>query len=141
MPAEFVIDTERRLILTTFQGRLTDADVVSMEAALRRDPRYVPTFDHLMDASGVTELALSGEGIRHVVTVTPNGSGCAGRRVIVAPTDALFGMARMFQTLREADASALAIVRTRAEADALLAGGGSASHVGAERPLAAAAPA
>ena len=120
MPADYQIDTSRRRIHTRLSGRLTDEELVAMEARLRLDPAYVADHDHLIDTSDVTELALTGAGLRHIVQVTPNGTGCAGRRVIVAPRDAVYGMARMFQSLRD-DPSELYVVRSLAEADALLA--------------------
>ncbi|MDF1505338.1 hypothetical protein [Roseisolibacter sp. H3M3-2] len=121
MPADYTIDPARRRIHTRLSGTLTDPELIAMEARLRVDPAYDAEYDHVIDATGVTALAVTGAGIRHIVTVTPNGQGCAGRRVIVAPTDALYGMGRMFQTLRDAEPSELAVVRTREQAEALLA--------------------
>ena len=121
MPADYDIDPAQRRIHTRLSGVLTDPDLHAMEARLRLDPRYVSDYDHLIDASEVTGLEVTGAGVRHIIHVTPNGQGCSGRRVIVAPGDALYGMARMFQTLRDAEPSELAVVRSREEADALLA--------------------
>lgn len=121
MPADYTIDPSRRRIHTRLAGVLTDPELHAMEARLRVDPAYVADYDHLIDASDVARLEVTGNGIRHIIHVTPNGQGCSGRRVIVAPTDVLYGMARMFQTLRDADQSELAVVRSMAEADALLA--------------------
>jgi hypothetical protein len=120
MPADFTIDPTYRLIHTRLSGALTDAELIAMEARLRVHPHYEVTHDHLIDATDVTEVGITGAGVQHIVRVTPNGMGCAGRRVIVAPTDALYGMARMFQQLRGAEPPELAVVRSRAEAETLL---------------------
>jgi hypothetical protein len=121
VPADYRIDPEARRIHTRLAGRLTDAELAGMEARLRADPAYAADHDHLIDATGVTELAVTGAGLRHIVAVTPNGTGCAGRRVIVASADAVYGLARMFQGLRDAP-EGMAVVRTLAEAHVLLAG-------------------
>jgi hypothetical protein len=59
MPYRYVIDTERRLVISTGWGRLSFADVTAHQDQLAGDPDFNPEFNQLVDARAVTELNAS----------------------------------------------------------------------------------
>lgn len=56
MPFDYVIDPERRLILTTAQGVVTVAEVRSKLERLLGDPDFNPDLDEVIDATCVDEM-------------------------------------------------------------------------------------
>lgn len=83
MGADYRIDAELRLVRMTFAGRLTDADLLAVQARLRRDPSFRPDFHALADATEVTEMAVTTQGLCGAAAGTPFGRG--SRRAVVAP--------------------------------------------------------
>ena len=61
------IDVARRLVRSHATGRLTDADLQQHQQQLRQEAAFDPTFCQLLDWTGVTALALTGDGLRHVL--------------------------------------------------------------------------
>ena len=55
MPAKYAIDRERKLIISSAWGTMTDDDVLEHHRSLRTDPDFDPTFRQLIDMSGITE--------------------------------------------------------------------------------------
>jgi hypothetical protein len=53
MPIRYVIDKERRLVLTTAEDILTFAEVKLHQDRLRSDPDLDPTFNQLIDGTTV----------------------------------------------------------------------------------------
>jgi hypothetical protein len=100
MPADYTIDTERRLVYSRGWGDLTDADLLEHQRRLALDPRFHPDFSQLIDllgvssAEGVTANGVMEVAKRHVY-------GPRSRRALVATDLATFGLARMFQTYRD----------------------------------------
>jgi hypothetical protein len=116
MPLDFVIDRERRLVISVGYGRLTFADAEKHQQDLLAEPAFDPSFDQIVDCTRVTEFALSPEEVRIVAarSVFSHGS----RRVGIAPDDLQFAMMRMFETYREifGGGEVTQVVRTREEA-------------------------
>lgn len=99
MPAFFKIDKEHRLVMTTVSGVFTVADVLAHQASLRKHPDFDPSFSQLMDFTHVTSVELKREDVQRVAqesVFSPNS-----RRALVTNNDAVFGLARMFEMLRE----------------------------------------
>ena len=99
MPAYFKIDKERRLVMTTCSGVFTMTDALGHQEKLLKDPDFAPSFSQLMDVTGVTTVELGGEDMRRLASrsiFSPNS-----RRAILVNTDLVFGLARMFEMLRE----------------------------------------
>ena len=74
----------------------------------------------IMDFSPVTEVALSTEFLRQLANRDPIGDATKQPRVVVAPSDLQFGLARMFQITGERTRPLLHVVRTMNEAFAAL---------------------
>jgi len=99
MPAYFKIDKERRLVMSTWSGVVTRAEAFAHQENLRKHPDFDPSFSQLVDLSHVTRMEFTGEDVQRFALDTifwPNS-----RRAILAPADLTFGLARMFEMLRD----------------------------------------
>ncbi len=69
------------------------------------EPMYDPSLDDLIDLRGVTHMGVTGAGLHRLIAMYDQreSDGHPTRAAIVAPTDVLYGVARMFQTLRGED--------------------------------------
>lgn len=116
MPAKYVIDVARRLVISTGTGTVNDEDVLNHHEQLRRDPDFDPTFDQLSDFTAVTKVEITPEAIRVIASQQLFADNA--RRAIVAPTREIFGLARMFQAYRELSEGkeGIAIFRDREQA-------------------------
>jgi hypothetical protein len=99
MPCSYTILPESRFVYTRGWGVVTDAMILAQAHALKSDPRFQPSFAQLYDLREAT-LAFTSEGVRAVALVSPFGAG-ARRAFVSGPSDALFGMVRMYEALRE----------------------------------------
>jgi len=99
MPAHYKIDKERRLVMTTVFGVVTLADGLAHQEKLRKDPDFDPSFSQLMDFSHAAKIELTAEDVRTLAQqsiFSPDS-----RRAILVSGDLAFGLARMFEALRE----------------------------------------
>lgn len=93
MPARYLVLKPQRLIVSLGWGRLTFADLRSQQDAFAQDPDFDPTFDQLVDVSGVTSLDIS---IEEAKTVARRGMFFpSSRRAVIATNPDVFGMGRM----------------------------------------------
>src|SRR5271166_4661259 len=102
MPVTYTIDTQERVIRTQCIGKATLAEVVDHFRALERDPDCVGSLDVLLDLSemkslpNVTQIQAVPYEVARIREKVRFGA-CG----IVATTDPLFGMLRMFEVLAE----------------------------------------
>ncbi len=75
---------------------MTFGDVIDQWSLIRSHPGYDPSFSYLTDLSGVTQYKISRSGVRDLVN-THDPFSQSSRRVVIAPTDILYGMVRMYQ--------------------------------------------
>ncbi|MFI5120946.1 MAG: hypothetical protein ACHQM4_11065 [Thermoanaerobaculia bacterium] len=99
MPCSYTILPESRFVYTRGWGVVTDAMVLAQAHALKSDPRFQPSFAQLYDLRDAT-LAFTSEGLREVALMSPFGAG-ARRAFVSGSSDAIFGMVRMYEALRE----------------------------------------
>jgi hypothetical protein len=95
----YQIDKERRLVTSTASGVVTLADIWAHQEKLQKDHDFDPEFAQLLDLTQVTKLELGGEDVRSVA-----GSDIFAtnpRLAILATSDFVYGLARMFQIYRE----------------------------------------
>jgi len=100
MPVEYVIDKERRLVITTASGRVTFAEARAHQERLRNDPDFRPEFNQFLDATAVTALDISNEEAKTIGSNSPHFAS-ASRRAWVAASPFLFGIGRMIAVYRE----------------------------------------
>jgi hypothetical protein len=96
VPCRYVIDKERRLIVSTGWDRLTFAEAKAHDDQLFSDPDFNPEFNQLIDATAVTVMDMSIDEAkslarRAIVSRT-------SRRAFVATNPAIFGMGRLVGT-------------------------------------------
>ncbi|HYL83449.1 MAG TPA: hypothetical protein VE263_04385 [Candidatus Angelobacter sp.] len=99
MPAFYKIDKERRLVLTTASGVFSRADVLGHQEKLLKDPDFNPSHSQIVDFRQVTAFDVSSQEIHELAQKSIFSP--QSRRAIIAPSDLGFGLARMFEMLRE----------------------------------------
>ena len=114
MPIDYVIDVNLRRVVATAHGTLTDADVFGYQRAVWSHPEVVG-FDEIVDMTGVEHIDLptpSGERMRALAALSAAMDDVAPSRfAIVAPTDAVFGLARMYGAYRQSESRSTKEVR------------------------------
>jgi hypothetical protein len=124
MPARYTIDTQQRLIWSSYDGALTDDVLLGHDERLREDPSFDPGYSHLADFTAAGDVSVTPDGLRKLAQLSPFAPTI--RRAIVAPQAVVYGLARMFQVFNpRATAQNHRIFATVPEASAWL---------GVERP-------
>ena len=115
LPAEYLIDVERKLVTSRAWGALTDDDVREHYEALRADPLFDPTYRQLVDMTGITEDRVDTATKRRE---SQNQIFVPGvRRAWVASQDYTFGMARMYAVAAENQGQNIGVFRARSDAE------------------------
>ena len=114
MPASFTIDPERRLVLSRGWGVLVDDDLRGTQRGLRAAPEFAPDFRQLWDFTAVTQVRVTGEGLRGLALQSPFRRDA--RRAIVVASDVAFGMVRMYELVSDRDSRYFRIFRDVATA-------------------------
>ena len=99
MPSAYTIDQTRSIVLSRGWGVITEHELLAHARALAADPRFEPHFCQLADLRDVTSVQVTSATIRQLVHLSPFGAGA--RRALVGSTDIVYGMARMFQIMRD----------------------------------------
>jgi hypothetical protein len=120
MSVRATIDVSQRLVISTFSGELTDADILSIYSLVRSLPGFDPSFSEILDFSGITVAAVSTTAIQEA-SQRPSNFHPTSIHVIIAPQDHLFGLARMSQVFAEKTRPNAVVVRTLDEAREFLA--------------------
>jgi hypothetical protein len=81
-------------------GCLNREDVDSFNRAIRSDPAFKFEYDQLWDLNELTRLDVSTDVIRQQIDLSPPFAE-KSHVAIVAANDAIFGMARMYQTFAD----------------------------------------
>jgi hypothetical protein len=119
MPCEFLIDADRRLVISRGTETFRYADFLEHMKLLAPDPRFKPEFNHLVDCRhferfDVTPAQIQEMGGQSVFAAQ-------SRRAFVVSSDLHFGMGRMFANYRDVKRGQLTVVfRDMREATAWL---------------------
>ncbi len=100
MPFFYKIDKERKLVMSTAAGELTKNEVLTLQDQLRKDPDFDPNFSQLTDLTHVTAMNITGAEMQELAERTAFSP--KARRAVIASNDLAFGLARMFEQIREA---------------------------------------
>ena len=95
MPISYRIVREARLVITTGRGILSFAEARDQQNAMQADPAFDPTFDQLLDLTGVTEFALSPAEAKAMAEPRPFSP--ASKRAYVSSSPVVFGMGRLME--------------------------------------------
>jgi hypothetical protein len=118
MPITYHIDSARNLVVTHAVGVLTDEDVLRHKHRLAADPDFTAGMCELSDVRGVTDLRITPEGVRAMVSTDVSHASRlqAHKLAIVAAEDVVFGMARMYEVLAERHGPSVGVFRDVLEA-------------------------
>ena len=109
MAFAYLVDAGQSLVLTRGFGVLTDADLLNHVRGLRAEAAFHGGMCQVADFRDVSEIAISSGGIRALAALNPFGQG--SRRAVVVASDYAYGMARMYQMIREPSQDELEIFR------------------------------
>ena len=100
MPWSCFIDVQQRLVFTQMTGVVTPADIEAEMQAVKSDPNFDPSFNHLIDGFDSKPAPdFPTDKIRELGSHTIFDKNV--RRALVVSGDLAFGLARMFGTYRE----------------------------------------
>src|SRR5581483_7522935 len=99
MPYKARLDAERRIAFVEFQGKATYLEIERYTRELRDNPEFKPDFSQFIDASGVTETDLNATELERLAIADPFSKDAV--RVIIAGSDSIFGIARMFESISD----------------------------------------
>jgi len=99
MPAFCKIDGAHELVLSTASGVFTLADALAHHEQLLKDPDFDPRYSQLVDLTHTAKVELSAEDVR--ILAERRVFWPCSRRAILVGGDLLYGLARMFEMLRE----------------------------------------
>jgi hypothetical protein len=108
-------DEEKQVLLAQFTGVITDSILLGRYQQMREWHDNHGLCGSISDFSGVTDFKVTGKAIRRLASNTPLVPANF-LRVLVAPQDDIFGLARMFEMAGSAMGNRLDIVRNTDEA-------------------------
>jgi hypothetical protein len=122
VPVTYVIDKTKGLILTRCVSGVTPEEVIEHFRALENDAECPDQLDVLLDLCEQTSIP-TGDELRRVVREIRRVRGAVRFRAcaIIACSDALFGMLRMFEVFAEKHFTQTRVFRTSGEAEDWLA--------------------
>lgn len=119
VPVVLKIDIRRRLVYSTFYGKITDDELLNHRSTIAADPHFNRDFNEIVDFSAVTEPNISEAGLAQVAAGESLYSDSV-LHIVVAPADLAFQLASQFKTFAHETRHNLLVVRSRDEAYKLL---------------------
>lgn len=122
MPIPHQIDSNRRRILATATGAIGQRDLFAHHREMASRPEWTE-YDELLDVSwidGLLDIHLDNLNQLAVESARSDGPDNPSRLVIVAPQNLIFGLCKMYVSLRKAAPGAsreVAAFRSRKEAE------------------------
>ena len=98
----FSYDGSAHRRIVTFRGAVSDRELLDAYASLLGDPGYDASTDDFIDLRDVTHMGVTSVGLHRLIAMFDerDSPGHTTRTAIYAPTDVLYGVSRMFQTMR-----------------------------------------
>ena len=115
MPFYYEFEDRHRILLAVVHGKVNDDELRELYFDIQRRKCKENALTGILDLTGVTGFDINSGVIRGLALLAPNFVDPT-LRAVVAPTDFLFGMARMFQIAGSDTRKELLIVRTLNEA-------------------------
>jgi hypothetical protein len=108
MPCEFLIDTDRRLVISRGTDTFRYADFVEHMKILAPDRRFRPEFDHLVDCRKFQQFDVTPAQIQEMGGQSVFAA--QSRRAFVVSSALHFGLGRMFANYRDVKRGQLTVV-------------------------------
>jgi len=99
MPFSYVIDKDRRLVISAGSGVFTAADGLQHQSTLGADPDFHEDYCQLLDLTDVEKADLDSNRVRQLAQRTLFSP--RSRRAILVNSALVTGLSRMFATFRE----------------------------------------
>ena len=94
------IDRTNRVVVLAVSGTLDDDELLQLANQLRSDSEVKPDYALLIDLREASGVAVTSLGVR-ALSAQPLVLAPTARRAVVVPSDLGFGMARMYEMLRD----------------------------------------
>ncbi|MFG1691203.1 hypothetical protein ACGF5M_03430 [Gemmatimonadota bacterium] len=103
MPFTYQVDPVHLTVFVWLHGRVTGHDVRGYRTALLADPEWKQGYHRLLELSEIAKLEAPTVDVKNVARegVSLGDQFGDGKVAIVAPTDFVFAIARMFQAFEE----------------------------------------
>lgn len=101
MPVRYRIDVPQRVVFSTITGNTNFAEMMEHQKSLSTDPAFSPTLNQLVDARAAESYSSTTTDLQLLAEQNIFGEG--SRRAIVVSKDVHYGMARMFEMMRQGD--------------------------------------
>lgn len=133
LPARVSVDPGRNAVTLELVGRLSVAEATAALAEIGADERLRQAPTGLVDATALAGIDLEARDVRQLAFLASQADQLwtGGRWAIVAPSDLIYGMARMYQLIRSEAPYELGVFRSTAEARRWLAASRPGSGPGA----------
>lgn len=109
MPGSYFIDVPRGIVFSRGWGVLTDEQIAAHAETLRSDARFDPGFRQIVDFRDLSDIRVSGTGVREVARQNPFRRNA--RRAFVVKSEEAFGLIRMFASYTDSSGDQFAIFR------------------------------
>jgi len=109
-----LIDLEREVVFSRIWGTLTDEHVAAHARALKEDPRFDPEFGQIIDLRELSDLQVTGPGIRKVAQLVPFRPDA--RRAFIIGTGEAEALSRVLWAYTEAGVDQYTLFRALAPA-------------------------
>jgi hypothetical protein len=119
MPFHFEFDSEQKILLLAYEGDVQGEDIGKANREMAKHVARLKPAAGIADLSAVKTFDVPSEALR-TAAAQPSPYPDETTRYIIAPTDYLFGMSRMYQILANRPQEKLRVVRKRKDALAAL---------------------
>jgi hypothetical protein len=119
MPISYAIDSDRHRVVVRFTGTVRDQDLFSTYNELYNDPRHQIGMPELTDCRELERAEVTSVGLQDLARMTGAKLDPAQkpwRVAIVAPQNVVYGLARMYELLREGSPEQVEVFRDYAAA-------------------------
>jgi hypothetical protein len=120
MPICYTIDSDNDRVVVRFSGTVRDQDLFSTFGALYDDPRHRIGMPELTDCRELQRADITTAGLRALARMTGAKLDPAQKPwkvAVVAPQSVVYGLARMYELLREGSPEHVAVFRDLAAAE------------------------
>lgn len=121
MPVVLKIDSRRKVVYSTFYGKVTDEELLNHRSAIASEPGFKRDFNEIVDLSAVTEAEVSDATLAKLAGTESLYSDSVAH-IIVASAELAVQLANKFKALAHKTRRNLFVVQTPAEAYKLLDG-------------------
>ncbi len=105
---------------STFTGLISLVDFFEGRMKVVEHPHWSRSFTHVLDMTGVTNLDVPHETLRHIASMRPLFDPDTLQVVVVKPDSPIYELVRAFQVLAQGSGRNVQVVASIEEANALL---------------------